>query len=215
MDTEAVFCQVLQLLEGRWSVMNDRECTENRQGNKTAGALLEFTETVARLMAPDGCPWDRVQTHESLKAACIEEAAEVVCGINILHNTGKAESLCEELGDLLLQVVMHAQIAEKEGLFTLEDVIRGINEKMIRRHPHIFGKAPGNQDSVSQKEGQAGVQVPAEQIHADWKEIKAREKLGREWEEPYLFEAFAEAESLIDVARNRKLRAKPKHDRDS
>lgn len=199
--------------------MNDRKNTENKQRKKRekeAEALLDFTETVARLRAPDGCPWDRVQTHESLKAACIEEAAEVVSGINILHNTGKAESLCEELGDLLLQVVMHAQIAEEEGLFTLEDVIHGIDEKMIRRHPHIFGKDSGrqsrqSQDTAGQKAGQTGDQTPAEQIHAihaDWKEIKAREKQGREWEEPYLFDAFSEAESLIDVARKRKLRAK-------
>lgn len=214
-----------------------------KKDDNTAEALLELTATVARLRAPDGCPWDRVQTHESLKAACIEEAAEVVSGINILRNTGKAESLCEELGDLLLQVVMHAQIAEEEGLFTLEDVIRGINGKMIRRHPHIFGKdsnrqesgeemtgnptfdsrqsgeqgsgnqdcnrqESGLQDSGSQIAGQTDGRTPVEKIHADWKEIKAREKQGREWEESYLFEAFTEAEALIDVARNRKLRTK-------
>lgn len=113
---------------------------EDIKNRKTGSAMEELQETVARLRAPDGCPWDRAQTHESLKAACVEEAAEVVCGINILSDTGKTQSLREELGDLLLQVVMHAQIAEEEGLFTLEDVIRGINEKMIRRHPHVFGE---------------------------------------------------------------------------
>ena len=70
----------------------------------------------------------------------MEEAAEVVSGINILKETGNADNLKEELGDLLLQVVMHAQIAEEEGLFTMEDVIGGITEKMIRRHPHVFGE---------------------------------------------------------------------------
>ena len=103
-------------------------------------ALTSLEHTVARLRAPDGCPWDRVQTHESIKAACVEEAAEVLCGINILSETGDPRSLREELGDLLFQVVMHAQMAEEEGLFTLEDVIRGVNEKMLRRHPHVFGE---------------------------------------------------------------------------
>ena len=98
--------------------------------SESAGqALEELKNTVARLRAPEGCPWDRTQTHESLKAACVEEAAEVVSGINILSRTGKTQSLCEELGDLLLQVMMHSQIAEEEGFFTLTDVIRGINEK--------------------------------------------------------------------------------------
>ncbi len=107
---------------------------------KTGQAMEELQETVARLRAPDGCPWDRAQDHLSLKAACVEEAAEVVSGINILAQTGRAHCLKEELGDLLLQVVMHAQIAEEESLFTMEDVIRGINEKMLRRHPHVFGE---------------------------------------------------------------------------
>ena len=115
-----------------------------RQGSgkyeRTGQAMEQLQETVARLRAPDGCPWDRAQDHLSLKAACVEEAAEVVSGINILAQTGMSHCLREELGDLLLQVVMHAQIAEEEGLFTMEDVIRGINEKMLRRHPHVFGE---------------------------------------------------------------------------
>ena len=98
----------------------------------------ELQNIIARLRAPGGCPWDREQTHFSLKAACIEEAAEVICGINILEDTGDSDNLKEELGDLLLQVVMHAQIAEEEGLFTMDDIIQGISEKMIRRHPHVF-----------------------------------------------------------------------------
>ena len=70
----------------------------------------EFEEVIARLRAPDGCPWDRAQTHMSLKKTCIEEAAEVICGINILDQTGDADNLKEELGDLLMQVVLHARI---------------------------------------------------------------------------------------------------------
>ena len=191
---------------------------------KTGAAMQELQDTVARLRAPDGCPWDRAQTHESLKAACVEEAAEVVCGINILSKTGKSRSLCEELGDLLLQVVMHAQIAEEEGLFSLEDVIRGINEKMIRRHPHVFtplrrSESPCNASvdakeqntinpSETPQERPAAVRKGENEIVADWKEIKALEKKGREWEEAYLFEAFEEAETLIGVARKRKTEKK-------
>lgn len=124
--------------------MDEEEHMDMEKGKKSsemaAEAMEELMQTVAKLRAPQGCPWDRAQTHESLKAACVEEAAEVVSGINILSETGRAQSLMEELGDLLLQVVMHAQIAEEEGLFTMEDVIRGINRKMIRRHPHVFGQ---------------------------------------------------------------------------
>ena len=149
----------------------------------------EFQNIIARLRAPDGCPWDREQTHSSLKAACIEEAAEVVCGINILEDTGNSDNLKEELGDLLLQVVMHAQIAEEEGLFTMDDVIQGISEKMIRRHPHVFGE-----ETVS----------GSEEVLDKWNDIKKKEKTGKEWMENYLPDAFNEAKDLIDKARKRK-----------
>lgn len=182
------------------------------QKEKTARAFMELVETVARLRAPDGCPWDRAQTHESLKPPCIEEAAEVICGINILSQTGRHESLCEELGDMLLQVLMHALIAEEEGLFTLEDVLYTLNAKMIRRHPHVFGKKsleylPDSAKTLLtdtfREEGSCAEEQYAALI-ADWKRIKSFEKQGREWEEPYLFEAFTEAGRLIDVARKRK-----------
>ncbi|MBR6469048.1 MAG: nucleotide pyrophosphohydrolase [Lachnospiraceae bacterium] len=93
---------------------------------------------VEKLRSEDGCAWDRAQTHESLKPECIEEAAEVICGINILEETGDATNLKEELGDLLLQVMFHSVIAQEEGLFTFDDVAKAISEKMIRRHPHVF-----------------------------------------------------------------------------
>ena len=144
---------------------------------------------VARLRAEDGCKWDRAQTHESLKAACIEEAAEVVCGINILSEKGDADNLKEELGDLLLQVVMHAQIAEEEGLFTIGDVIDGISEKMIRRHPHVFGDRKADSP---------------EEALASWNESKKKEKAGKEWIEAYLAKALTESEGLLDKARKRK-----------
>ena len=117
----------------------------------------ELKEVVRRLRAEDGCPWDREQTHGSLKAPVIEEAAEVICGINIYEQTGNAENLKEELGDLLLQVIMQAQIAEEEGIFSLDDVVRGITEKMIRRHPHVFGNANVRD---------------AEEVLVNWEEIK-------------------------------------------
>ena len=149
----------------------------------------ELVNVIAQLRAPNGCPWDREQTHSSLKAACVEEAAEVICGINILEDTGNADNLKEELGDLLLQVVMHAQIAEEEGLFTVDDVISGITEKMIRRHPHVFGgeKAADPEEALNK-----------------WGDIKKKEKAGKEWMENYLPAAFDEAKELIDVAKKRK-----------
>jgi tetrapyrrole methylase family protein / MazG family protein len=100
--------------------------------------LSEFDELVsimARLRGPDGCPWDREQTHDSLKRHVIEEAHEVVEAIE--H--GDDAHLREELGDLLLQIVFHAQMAADRGAFDIEDVAAGLNEKLKRRHPHIFG----------------------------------------------------------------------------
>lgn len=100
--------------------------------------MTEFDELVsimARLRGPDGCPWDREQTHDSLKRNLIEEAHEVVEAIE--H--GDDGHLKEELGDLLLQIVFHAQMAADRGVFDIDDVVAGINEKLRRRHPHIFG----------------------------------------------------------------------------
>ena len=149
----------------------------------------EFENIVAKLRAPDGCPWDREQTHFSLKKPCVEEAAEVICGINILEETGNPDNLKEELGDLLLQVVMHARIAEEEGYFTMDDVIQGIVDKMVRRHPHVFG------DAVVSDSGE---------VLTRWDEIKKREKEGKEWTEAYLPAAFDEVKRLIDEAAERK-----------
>lgn len=97
----------------------------------------DFLDIIAKLRAPGGCPWDMEQTHESLKKCLIEESGEVIEAIDNKDD----ENLCEELGDLLLQVVMHAQIAAEEGRFTMDDVVQGVSEKMVRRHPHVFGDA--------------------------------------------------------------------------
>lgn len=151
--------------------------------------LNRLVDVVRELRSDHGCPWDREQTHTSLKRYCIEEAAEVISGVNILDKTGNPDNLREELGDLLLQVVLHAQIAEEEGLFTIEDVARTISDKMVRRHPHVFSGENLTTD---------------EEIHNKWEEIKHQEKQGKEWMDDYLPGAFEEAVSLIDKARERK-----------
>ncbi|MDF1499989.1 MAG: nucleoside triphosphate pyrophosphohydrolase [Anaerolineales bacterium] len=98
-------------------------------------AFERFQETVAHLRAPEGCPWDREQTHQSLRSHIMEEAYETLHAID----DDDMEALCEELGDLLLQIVLQAQIATEAGAFTMAEVIAGIQEKLIRRHPHVFG----------------------------------------------------------------------------
>jgi MazG family protein len=98
-------------------------------------AFARLVSLIERLRAPDGCPWDREQTHESLKPMAIEEAYELVEAID----EGRDEDLVGELGDLLLQVVFHAQIGAEEGRFTAADVADRVSEKMVRRHPHVFG----------------------------------------------------------------------------
>lgn len=117
----------------------------------------DLKEIIDTLVSEDGCPWDKVQTHESLKPYIIEESYEVIEAINNKDN----ENMCEELGDVLLQVFLHSAIAEKNGEYTLTDVINGISEKMIRRHPHIFSD---------------GFAENADDVLKSWEEIKKEEK---------------------------------------
>ncbi|MCM1327043.1 MAG: MazG family protein [Bacteroidales bacterium] len=124
----------------------------------------EFLEIIEVLRGEGGCPWDREQTHMSLRPCMMEEAAEVTAGIRIYEETGNYENLREELGDVLLQVVMHAQIAKEEGIFTMEDVVSEVAEKMVRRHPHVFGSTDVK-DSA--------------QVLENWEEIKKKEKEGK------------------------------------
>ena len=126
----------------------------------------DFKEIVQTLRSEEGCPWDRAQTHESLRPYVLEEAAEVVAGVRILEETGDAENLCEELGDLLLQVFLHSEIAKEEQEFTLEQVVDGVAKKMIRRHPHVFG------DETAEN---------ATQAYESWEAIKKSEKEGKVW----------------------------------
>lgn len=96
---------------------------------------MQLLDIIAQLRSEHGCPWDRAQTHESMISCLRDECEEVVEAIGL----GDDENLCEELGDVLLQVLLHAQIAKEEGRFTMEDVVNGLAEKMVRRHPHVFG----------------------------------------------------------------------------
>lgn len=116
----------------------------------------EFVEVVKLLR--EKCPWDSVQTHESLKTCLINETQEVLEGIDILKTEGNGENLKEELGDLMLLVVLHSVIAQEEGIFTMEDVLKEITWKMKFRHPKIF--SPEDQEAVSMS----------------WDELKQREK---------------------------------------
>jgi XTP/dITP diphosphohydrolase len=131
---------------------------QNQKHTETLAALQELIEVVAKLRSPDGgCPWDLAQTPETLTPYVIEEAYEVVDAIK----GGDKEAIAEELGDLLLQVVLQAQIAGEYGQFSLENVTKGITQKLIRRHPHVFGDV-----SVS------GV----DEVRQNWEQIKAQEK---------------------------------------
>ncbi len=124
----------------------------------TPGQWFEkLVDVQARLRAPNGCPWDREQTHQSLGTYLIEEAYEV---LEALESRNDAK-FAEEMGDLLLQIVFHSQIAREEGRFTVAEVIREIHDKMIRRHPHVFGKVQAK-DSV--------------EVLRNWEQIKAEER---------------------------------------
>lgn len=161
----------------------------------------EFINIMRQLRDPEsGCPWDKVQTHESLKPSCIEEACEVISGINLLTRTGESASLKEELGDLFMGIVLQAIIAEEEGYFTMDDVIEGVRLKMIRRHPHVFG--------ADLAASAAGMSV--EDVLSGWDAIKKKEKEGKEWMDDELPEAFEESKHLIDVAVKRKADKKMK-----
>ncbi len=119
-------------------------------------AFGQLAAIIRRLRGPGGCPWDRAQTHESLRPYALEESREVVVAIA----GGRPAELCAELGDLLLQVLLHAAIAEETGTFTLEQVLTGLAGKLVRRHPHVFGAATAD--------------TPAE-VERHWAKIKAAE----------------------------------------
>ena len=117
----------------------------------------DFKRIIERLRAKDGCPWDREQTHESLRQAMLEECYEAIDALD----RKDIPNLREELGDILLQVVMHSIIAEEAGEFTMDDVISDISRKMVYRHPHVFGN---------------GTASTADQVLENWEELKKKEK---------------------------------------
>ncbi|MDD4923281.1 MAG: nucleoside triphosphate pyrophosphohydrolase [Dehalococcoidales bacterium] len=120
-------------------------------------SFTTLVEIIALLRSPDGCPWDRKQTHESLRKNLLEEAYEVLEAMD----EADMEKISEEFGDLLLQIVLHSQIAADSGEFTISEVIRKINEKLIHRHPHVFG-------DVSVKN--------AEEVTVNWEALKKQER---------------------------------------
>lgn len=125
--------------------------------SKHGERLLDLVRVVARLHEPDGCPWDRAQTHRNLRRHLLDETYELLDAIE----EGDPERLKEELGDVLLQVVFHAQIAQREGDFDVDDVAEVTVEKLIRRHPHVFADATAD---------------TPDEVYANWERIKAAEK---------------------------------------
>lgn len=135
----------------------------NRDAQVLHRQFATLVEIVARLRAPDGCPWDRKQTHESLRPYLLEEAYEFLEAVAEEDREGMAD----ELGDVLLQVILHAQIASETGDFAIRDVVKNLADKLVRRHPHVFGEERLEN---------------AEEVKRTWEEIKARER-GEDGEE--------------------------------
>ena len=158
-------------------------------GKKRSAAIEELLEVMARLRAPGGCPWDRKQTHQSLRFYAVEEVYELLDAIE----SGDDTALLEELGDVLLQVVFHAQLARERGAFDFDAVARRLTEKLIHRHPHVFGNTRVRD---------------ADQVLAQWDELKRKEKHGTEQERSSVFDgiprhlpALLRATELVKKAR--------------
>src|SRR6267142_4284210 len=155
---------------------------------KKKSAIEDLLKVMAKLRSPKGCPWDREQTHLSLRRHAIEEVYELIDAIEARDD----HEMAEELGDLLLQVVFHCQLARERGAFDFEKVARHITNKLIRRHPHVFG-------NVKVKD--------VDQVWANWEKIKHAEKKGTRHERPSTFDgipkhlpALLRAEKLLKKA---------------
>jgi uncharacterized protein YabN with tetrapyrrole methylase and pyrophosphatase domain len=160
---------------------------------KKCPAIEDLLGVMARLRAPDGCPWDREQDHMTLRFHAVEEVYELMDAIE----AGDDGEMEEELGDLLLQVVFHCQLAQERGAFDFERVARNIADKLIRRHPHVFGE-------VKVKN--------VDEVWANWDKIKRAEKAGTKNERPSAFDgvpkhlpSLLRAEKLVKKARKAKL----------
>jgi uncharacterized protein YabN with tetrapyrrole methylase and pyrophosphatase domain len=156
-------------------------------------AINELIDIMARLRSPTGCPWDREQDHMTLRFHAVEEVYELIDAIE----AGDEHEMMEELGDLLLQVVFHCQLARERGVFDFDAVARNISEKLIRRHPHVFGE--GDAKTV-------------DEVWAQWDKIKKAEKAGTKNERPSVLDgiprhlpALMHAEKLVKKARKAKL----------
>jgi len=157
----------------------------------------ELLRIMARLRAPDGCPWDREQDHMSLRWHAVEEVYELMDAIE----SGDDHELEEELGDLLMQVVFHAQLAKERGVFDFDQVARHLANKLVRRHPHVFGE-------VKVKD--------VDQVWSNWEKIKRAEKHGTRHARPSALDgvpkhlpALLRAEKLVKKARRAKLPLDP------
>jgi len=153
------------------------------------GSSLEaFQEIIAHLRAPDGCPWDREQTHLSLRQHLLEETYEALEAID----AEDFEGMREEFGDLLLQIVLHAQIAFEEGEFTISDVLKGIHDKIVRRHPHVFSDVSLNGvDGVLQ----------------NWEKLKEQERKDKKQDEKGLLDGVPVALPALNLAQEYQERA--------
>ena len=164
-----------------------------RQGKRRKPAIDELLAVMARLRSPTGCPWDREQDHQTLRFHAVEEVYELMDAIE----AGDDHEMTEELGDLLLQVVFHCQLASERGAFDFEDVSRRIVDKLIRRHPHVFGDS--NAKTV-------------DAVWAQWEQIKKAEKQGTKHHRPSALDgipkhlpALLRTEKLVKKARKAKL----------
>ena len=160
---------------------------------KRKPAINDLQRVMARLRSPTGCPWDREQTHKTIRRHAIEEVYELIDAIE----AGDDHELAEELGDLLLQVVFHCQLAQERGAFDFEKVCRLIVEKLVRRHPHVFGK-------VKVKD--------VDEVWTNWEKIKKAEKHGTKHARhsaldgiPKHLPALLRAEKLVKKARKAKI----------
>lgn len=162
---------------------------------KKRPAIEDLLRVMARLRAPNGCPWDREQDHRTLRFHAVEEVYELLDAIE----AGDDHAMEEELGDLLLQIVFHAQMAKERGAFDFEKVARHLTDKLLRRHPHVFGDATAHD---------------AEAVLAQWDVIKHAEQKGTRHERPSALDgipkhlpALLRAEKLVKKARKAKLLA--------
>ena len=162
---------------------------------KNKSAIDDLLKVMARLRAPTGCPWDREQTHRTLRRHAIEEVYELIDAIE----AGDDHEMAEELGDLLLQIVFHCQLAKERGAFDFEKVCRMIVEKLVRRHPHVFGQ-------IKVKD--------VDEVWANWEKIKKAEKHGTKHARhsaldgiPKHLPALMRAEKLVKKARKARILA--------